>query len=67
MIKIIYFSVRPWLFQEGAGISQGSKNMVPQKYSYNADKCSIPNKIHESLFLYTDLIVGDNNGNMATV
>ena len=41
--------------------------MRPEKYSYVLNRCNIPNKFHDSLFLYTDLIVGNDNGNIIRI
>ncbi len=36
--------------------------MVPERYSYVPNRISIPNKVTDSIYIYTDLIVGVNNG-----
>ena len=67
MVVTVCCSVRPWLFQEGAGNSQGSKLMRPEKYSYVENRCSIPHKVHDSLSIFTDLIVGGDNGSVVRI
>jgi len=36
--------------------------MSPERYSYFPDRCSISNKVDKNLSIYTDLIVGVDNG-----
>ena len=39
--------------------------MVPERYSYVPNRITIPNKVNDSIYIYTDLIVGVNNGKVS--